>query len=48
MRADHSWPQRRQVYHATIQVLSGAGSTDRPQTGHDVVAVAESVVDMLM
>ena len=43
MRADHSWPQRRQLYQATTQVLSGAGSTGRPQTGHDIVAVAEKV-----
>ena len=46
MRADHSWPQRRQLYHATIQVLSVAGSTGRPQTGHDIVAVMGNDVDM--
>ena len=45
MRADHSWPQRRQLYHAMTQVLSGAGSTDRPQTGHDVAAVTGNDVD---
>lgn len=46
MRADQSWPQRRQLYHATTQVLSGVGSTDRPQMGHDIAAVAESVVNI--
>jgi hypothetical protein len=45
IRADHSWPQRQQLYHAMIQLLSGAGSTGRPQTGHDVAAVAGKVVD---
>jgi hypothetical protein len=30
-----------------IQVLSGAGSTGRPQMGHDIAAVAGNVVDML-
>ena len=47
-RADHSWPQRRQLYHAITQVLSGAGSTGRPQKGHDVAAVTWNVLDMLM
>ena len=46
MRADHSWPQRRQLYQATIQVLSGAGSTDRPQAGQDIAAVVENVWNM--
>ena len=46
MRADHSWPQQRQLYQATTQVLSGVGSTSRPQTGHDIVAVAESIMNM--
>jgi hypothetical protein len=46
MRADHSWPQRRQVYHATTHVLSGAGSTGRPQTGHDIVAVVGNSSNM--
>jgi len=46
MRADHSWPQRRQLYQATIHVLSVAGSTGRPQTGHDIVAVIGNDVDM--
>jgi len=46
MRADHSWPQRRQVYQATIQVLSGAGSTDRPQAGQDIAAAVENVWNM--
>jgi hypothetical protein len=43
MRADHSWPQRRHVYQQTTQVLSDVGSTGRPQTGHDIVAVADNV-----
>jgi hypothetical protein len=43
MRADHSWPQRRHVYHATTQVLSAVGSTGRPQRGHAIVAVADNV-----
>jgi hypothetical protein len=46
MRADHSWPQRRQLYQATIQLLSGAGSTDRPQAGQDIAAVVENVWNM--
>ncbi|HEY5618661.1 MAG TPA: hypothetical protein VIK60_12015 [Vicinamibacterales bacterium] len=46
MRADHSWPQRRQLYQAMIQVLSGAGSTCRPQVGQDIAAVAENVWNM--
>jgi hypothetical protein len=46
MRADHSWPQRRQLYQATIQVLSGAGSTDRPQAGQDIAAAVENVWNM--
>jgi hypothetical protein len=46
MRADHSWPQRRQLYQATIHVLSGAGSTDRPQAGQDIAAVVENVWNM--
>jgi hypothetical protein len=48
MRADHSWPQRRQLYHAITQVLSGVGSTGRPQTGHDVAAITGNVVDILI
>jgi hypothetical protein len=46
MRADHSWPQRRQLYQAIIQELSGAGSTDRPQAGQDIAAVVENVWNM--
>jgi len=46
MRADHSWPQRRQLYQAIIQELSGAGSTDRPQAGQDIAAVVENVRNM--
>ena len=45
-RADHSWPQRRHVYHAMTHVLSAAGATSRPQKGHEVTAVAGRVVDM--
>ena len=46
MRADHSWPQRQQLYQAIIQELSGAGSTDRPQAGQDIAAVVENVWNM--
>jgi hypothetical protein len=46
MRADHSWPQRRQLYQATIHVLSDAGSTDRPQAGQNIAAVVENVWNM--
>jgi len=42
MRADHSWPQRRQSYHVMTQVLSAAGSTGRPHMGQDIVAVADN------
>src|SRR5688572_11188502 len=45
-RADHSSPQRRHVYHAMTHVLSAAGSTSRPQKGHEVTAVAGKVLDM--
>jgi hypothetical protein len=43
MRADHSCPQRRHVYHVTTQVLSAAGSTGRPHFGHAMVAVADKL-----
>jgi hypothetical protein len=46
MRADQSWPQRGQVYQATTQVLSGAGATGRPQSGHSIEAVTNSASDM--
>jgi hypothetical protein len=45
-RADHSSPQHRHVYHAMTHVLSAAGSTSRPQKGHEVTAVAGKVLDM--
>jgi hypothetical protein len=47
-RADHSWPQRRQLYHAMTQVLSAAGSTGRPHIGQDAIAVAGNFRDISM
>ena len=46
IRADHSCPQRGQLYHAMTHVLSAAGSTGRSQTGHDIIAVVRSALDM--
>jgi hypothetical protein len=40
MRADQSRPQRGQLYQATTHVLSAAGATGRPHSGHDIEAVA--------
>jgi hypothetical protein len=34
------------VYQLTTQVLSEAGSTGRPQMGHDIVAVADNASNM--
>jgi hypothetical protein len=34
------------VYQLTTQVLSDAGSTGRPQMGHDIVAVADNASNM--
>jgi hypothetical protein len=46
MRADHTWPQFEQSYHASTQVLSAVGVTRRPQSGQFIEAVAESSLDM--
>ena len=45
IRADHSCPQRGQLYHAITHVLSAAGSTGRSQIGQDIRAVVASALD---
>jgi len=46
MRADQSWPQCGQSYHAITQVLSAVGATLCPQSGQFIDAVAESSLAM--
>lgn len=46
MRADQSWPQCGQSYHAITQVLSAVGATLCPQSGQFIDAVAESNLAM--
>jgi hypothetical protein len=45
MRADHSWPQCGQSYHAITHVLSAVGTTRCPHSGQFIDAVAESGLD---
>jgi hypothetical protein len=46
MRADHTWPQFEQSYHASTHVLSAVGATRRPQSGQFIEVAAASSVDM--
>jgi hypothetical protein len=46
MRADHTWPQFGQSYHASTHELSAVGATRHPQSGQFIEAVAASNLDM--